>query len=414
MKRHKLYKDERGKLLFLIKDDNFHSVESTISINKKNVFRGLHINNFSKLVSCIQGSILDIIVDMRVDSKDYLKPKYFNLSASSDNDNIIVPPNYAHGFLTLEENTIIVYNFSDKFIQEETVHIHYKDPYIKLQLPENINFIISDKDNLRNFVKPIDYAILGSGGYLGNYITNILNKTKNVITLDNRLSDVDGIKNDLMLYTPKYVINAAGISNPDWCDSNKEKTIETNVTYQLTLCHICRELGIHLTLFGTGGIFNKNIIYGDDDSGDYYEKFYSESRIYLEKLISSYKNVLYLRINYPISSCSNPKNLLVKLINFTKISNSTISITCVDTLFPLLPNIIENREFGIINFVNPGTISLVDIKEEYNTINNISMNYEIVDINYKPAIILNTSKIEKYNPENIIVSVKKILHSFHD
>lgn len=414
MKRHKLYKDERGKLLFLIKDDNFHSVESTISINKKNVFRGLHINNFSKLVSCIQGSILDIIVDMRVDSKDYLKPKYFNLSASSDNDNIIVPPNYAHGFLTLEENTIIVYNFSDKFIQEETVHIHYKDPYIKLQLPENINFIISDKDNLRNFVKPIDYAILGSGGYLGNYITNILNKTKNVITLDNRLSDVDGIKNDLMLYTPKYVINAAGISNPDWCDSNKEKTIETNVTYQLTLCHICRELGIHLTLFGTGGIFNKNIIYGDDDSGDYYEKFYSESRIYLEKLISSYKNVLYLRINYPISSCSNPKNLLVKLINFTKISNSTISITCVDTLFPLLPNIIENREFGIINFVNPGTISLVDIKEEYNTINNISMNYEIVDINYKPAIRLNTSKIEKYNPENIIVSVKKILHSFHD
>ena len=414
MKRHKLYKDERGKLLFLIKDDNFHSVESTISINKKNVFRGLHINNFSKLVSCIQGSILDIIVDMRVDSKDYLKPKYFNLSASSDNDNIIVPPNYAHGFLTLEENTIIVYNFSDKFIQEETVHIHYKDPYIKLQLPENINFIISDKDNLRNFVKPIDYAILGSGGYLGNYITNILNKTKNVITLDNRLSDVDGIKNDLMLYTPKYVINAAGISNPDWCDSNKEKTIETNVTYQLTLCHICRELGIHLTLFGTGGIFNKNIIYGDDDSGDYYEKFYSESRIYLEKLISSYKNVLYLRINYPISSCSNPKNLLVKLINFTKISNSTISITCVDTLFPLLPNIIENREFGIINFVNPGTISLVDIKEEYNTINNISRNYEIVDINYKPAIRLNTSKIEKYNPENIIVSVKKILHSFHD
>jgi len=414
MKRHKLYKDERGKLLFLIKDDNFHSVESTISINKKNVFRGLHINNFSKLVSCIQGSILDIIVDMRVDSKDYLKPKYFNLSASRDNDNIIVPPNYAHGFLTLEENTIIVYNFSDKFIQEETVHIHYKDPYIKLQLPENINFIISDKDNLRNFVKPIDYAILGSGGYLGNYITNILNKTKNVITLDNRLSDVDGIKNDLMLYTPKYLINAAGISNPDWCDSNKEKTIETNVTYQLTLCHICRELGIHLTLFGTGGIFNKNIIYGDDDSGDYYEKFYSESRIYLEKLISSYKNVLYLRINYPISSCSNPKNLLIKLINFTKISNSTISITCVDTLFPLLPNIIENREFGIINFVNPGTISLVDIKEEYNTINNISRNYEIVEINYKPAIILNTSKIEKYNPENIIVSVKKILHSFHD
>ena len=205
MENYNSYTDERGKLLFLIKDNNFTSVESTVSINKKNVFRGLHINNFSKMVSCIQGSILDIIVNMNTDSKDYLKPQYFNLSASSENNKIIVPKNYAHGFLSLEENTIIVYNFSDKFIPEETIHIHYQDPYINLNIPiNNESLIISKKDNVKNFSKPVDYLIFGSSGYLGNHITNILeNQGKNVIRCFNRLSDISGIKDKLYLYCKK-------------------------------------------------------------------------------------------------------------------------------------------------------------------------------------------------------------------
>ena len=199
MESHNSYTDERGKLLFLIKNNNFISVESTVSINKKNVFRGLHINRFSKMVSCIQGSILDIIINMKTDDKDYLKPQYFDLSASTENNKIIVPPNYAHGFLTLEENTIIIYNFTDKFIQEETIHIHYQDPYINLQLPKlSQNIIISKKDNLKNFIKPIDYVIIGSTGYLGKHITNILKKQgKNVISLSERLNNIFEIKNKL-------------------------------------------------------------------------------------------------------------------------------------------------------------------------------------------------------------------------
>jgi dTDP-4-dehydrorhamnose 3,5-epimerase-like enzyme/dTDP-4-dehydrorhamnose reductase len=412
------YKDERGELLFLIKDNNFASVESTISINKKNVFRGMHSNNFSKMITCIQGSILDIMVNINPESVDYLKPHYFNLSANSEYKKIIISPNYLHGFLTLEENTIIIYHFSDIFKQEETLHIHYKDPFINIKLPEEINPIISDKDDVKNFIKPVEYVIFGSSGYLGNHITNILKKQgKNVITLNNRLSDISDIKNKLSLYKPNYVINAAGLSGTpsfEWCDIHKEETIETNVTYQLTLCHICRELNIHLTLLGTGGIFNGKDIFKDDQMGNYFEKFYSESRIYFEKLLINYKNVLYLRINYPISSCSNPKNLLLKVINYNNISVSNISMTCVDTLFPLLSQIIENKEIGIMNFVNPSTISLVDIKKKYNSIKNISNNFETIDYKYRPAIVLDTSRIEKYNPNDIVESIEIILNTFNN
>ena len=408
------YKDNRGELLFPIKNSNFVSVECTVSKNKKNVFRGLHCNSFSKLVTCIQGSILDIIVNLDKNADNYLIPQYFNLSSyNSSSNQIIVPPNYAHGFLTLEEDTTIIYHFSDKFNPEETIHINYLDPYINIELPFNIQPILSDKDNIKNFIKPTDYLILGSNGYLGNHIMNVLKtQGKNIIVINDRLSDIHTIKKKLSLYRPKYVINAAGLTgtpNIDWCDTNKEETIETNITYQLTLCHICKELNIHLTIFGSGGIFNTSGIKTESDSGEYYGKFYSESRIYLENIVKHYSNVLYLRINYPISSCSNSKNLLIKLASFTKISNTNLSITCVDTLFPLLSNIIENKEIGIMNFVTPGVINLIDIKNKYNTLNNNPNIFEIVESNERPCPILCTKKIEKYNPLNIYHSIELII-----
>lgn len=408
------FKDNRGELYFPIKNGSFLSQECTISINKKNVFRGLHCNTFSKLVTCIQGSILDIIINLDSKSDNYLIPQYYNLSLLNESNQVLIPPNHAHGFLTLEENTIVLYHFSSIFKSDETTHIHYLDPYINLKIPNLFDpIIISDKDNFNNFIKPVDYIVIGSSGYLGGHIMNILIlQGKNVISISERLNDITEIRNKLSLYKPKFVINAAGLTgnpNIDWCDDNKEKTIETNITYQLTLCDICNKLNIHLTIFGSGGIFNTSGIKKECDIGDYYDKFYSECRIYLENIVKNYKNVLYLRINYPISSCSNPKNLLTKLKSFTKISDINMSITCIDSLFPLLSSIIENKEIGIINFVNPGIINLVYIKEKYNIISNDNTYYEIINNSNRPNIILDTTKIEKYNTQKINIDIKCVI-----
>uniref|UniRef100_A0A6C0HHE5 NAD-dependent epimerase/dehydratase domain-containing protein n=1 Tax=viral metagenome TaxID=1070528 RepID=A0A6C0HHE5_9ZZZZ len=413
------FKDNRGELYFPIKNSSFLPQECTISINKKNVFRGLHCNTFSKLVTCIQGSILDVIINLDINSDNYLIPQYYNLSLLNELNQVLIPPNHAHGFLTLEENTIVLYHFSSVFKSDETTHIHYLDPYINLKLPTLLGpIIISDKDNICNFIKPVDYIVIGSSGYLGGHIMNILKiQGKNVISISERLNDISAIRNKLSLYKPNFVINAAGLTgkpNINWCDDNKEQTIETNITYQLTLCDICKELNIHLTIFGSGGIYNTPGVKKECDIGDYYDKFYSECRIYLENIVKNYTNVLYLRINYPLSSCSNPKNLLTKLKCFTKISDSKFSITCIDSLFPLLSSIVENKEIGIMNFVNPGTISLVDIKKKYNIINNINNNYEILNHAIRPSIILDTTRIEKYHPENINISIENILQTFYN
>jgi 3,5-epimerase/4-reductase len=410
----KMFNDNRGQLLFPIKNNEIQGkiTQSTVSKNKKNVFRGFHCNNFDKLVTCINGKILDIIIDLNKDSDNYLKPQYFTLDPTTDLFQILVPKNFAHGFLSLEENSIVLYHFNGVFKSDETKFINYQDPYLKIKLPIN-NLILSENDSKKIFIDEIMYLVIGHKGYIGSKIYNILKKqNKKIIFLEERLEEIDEIKKKIELYQPKYVINAAGLTgypNTSWCDINRTQTIETNLTFQLTLAKICNDLNIHLTVVGSGGIFKGTGTKSEMDQGDYFESFYSECRIYLENLIKNYENILYLRVNYPISSDDNEKNLLVKLSKYNKIANTNMSITCLDTLLPLLGNIIENGETGIFNFINPGTINLIDIKKLFNKKNNIENNFEIIENKDRPCPILDSKRIEKYNAQNIGQSIKKIL-----
>ncbi len=94
--------------------DNF--VQDNQSCSQKGVLRGLHFQNppsaQSKLLRVVQGSIWDVAVDIRKSSKTY--GKYFGIELSAENKTMFyVPKGFAHGFLTLEENTILFYKCSD-------------------------------------------------------------------------------------------------------------------------------------------------------------------------------------------------------------------------------------------------------------------------------------------------------------
>ena len=407
--------DKRGKLLFPIKNNgiNHGFNECTVSINKKNVFRGIHINQFDKLVTCVNGRILDIIINFDKDSEDYLIPKYYYLDPNTELFEIFVMKNYGHCFLSLEDNSIIVYHFNGSFTDGETKHIHFLDPFININIPPSIKLnelIISDKDNVKNFVKNIDYIVFGANGFLGSNIVRYLKlENKNFISCNLRLHQVDDIAIFLDLYTPKYVINCAGLTgvpNIFWCDTHKIETIETNITYQLTLAKVCNDKNIHLTCFGSGGIFNNDRVYSEEDEGNYKNIFYSEARIYLENIIKHYNNVLYLRINYPISSYISNKNLLTKLLTYKNIDSIELSVTYIDNLFPILFQMIENVENGICNFINPGSINLSEILKIYN--NYTHHEYNVIDVpinNSRSFARLESNKLSKYNPLDIRIAI---------
>jgi dTDP-4-dehydrorhamnose 3,5-epimerase len=125
----------------------FNIQETFLSYSKKNVLRGLHfqyIKPQTKIISCIFGSILDVVVDLRNDSPTFGKHQLFNLS-NENHDSLIIPKGCAHGFLALT-NSLIVYKCDEVYDKQSDSGIIYNDVKLNIAWPINRKFVISDRD----------------------------------------------------------------------------------------------------------------------------------------------------------------------------------------------------------------------------------------------------------------------------
>jgi dTDP-4-dehydrorhamnose 3,5-epimerase len=135
---------------------NFKVIQSNISENfHKGTLRGFHyqISPFgeAKYLSCLKGEIFDIVVDLRKNSKTYLKWKSFLLK-ENDYKSLHVPKGCAHAFITLKKNTIVHYYCSQKYSPKHERGIRYNDPSFNFQWPIKIKHI-SEKDKNHFFYK---------------------------------------------------------------------------------------------------------------------------------------------------------------------------------------------------------------------------------------------------------------------
>jgi dTDP-4-dehydrorhamnose reductase len=337
-------------------------------------------------------------------SNSYLIPKYYTLDPTTDIFQVQVPAGHAHGFFTLAEDTIILYHFNGEFDSDTTTHIHYGDPWINLELPATPTLSVNDCK--RNFVHPVEYTIIGASGFLGTQLMKALNLNKPcAVALMSRLEDIDALRQELVHLTPKVVFCAAGLTgtpNIDWCDKHKTETISVNLTGQLALAQLCHSLNIKLVIFGSGGIFVTDASQArkEHESGDSDTSFYSKMRITLESLVIHYPNVTYLRILYPVSASAHPKNLLSKVQVFDTLTECQMSVSCVDTLFPLLPAMLDAGERGIINFVNPGTISLSEIKTMLCKASHVDPQFKITSP-IRPCPVLCARRMSNYGAPSV-------------
>ena len=412
-----MYKDNRGYLIFPIKDNKYMdkktintSKDCTYSVNKKNVFRGLHINTFGKLITCISGNFIDIMVNMKT-----YEVGYYNIKPG---DQIYCPANYAHGFLSLEDNSVLSYHCEGYFGNEVGGLLNYKDPYLNIKLPDYINefdIIINEKDRTAPFLQ-FDYFILGSTGFIGsNILEELKNKDKKVLCLKQRMEDIKQIKKLIEIYKPKYFINCAGLTgtpNTSWCNTNQTETLMTNVINQINILNLCNEYSVHCTLIGSGAIFksDKNPKYSNNE-GDLLDdnNYYSKCRIMLEEQIKPFKNYMLLRVNYPLSfkqkNLKNNKNLVVKLLTYKNIENVSLSVTNLDSLCPIIPLMIENNETGVFNFVNSSQLNMYELYQIICKKFSINIKKPIIKSN-RESIIIIPDKLEKYQIENIYSSLK--------
>ena len=111
---------------------------------KKGTLRGMHFqkppHSEVKLVRCIQGSVFDVIIDLRKDSPTFLK--WFGTELSAENKLMMyIPEGFAHGFQTLEDNSGLLYMHTAYYSPEAEDGLRYNDPQVNISWPIEISEI---------------------------------------------------------------------------------------------------------------------------------------------------------------------------------------------------------------------------------------------------------------------------------
>ena len=124
-------------------------VQQNMSVSvEKGTIRGMHRQEQPhaevKLVRCVRGAILDVIIDLRPDSPTYMKWEWFELSAENRRQ-LYVPEGFGHGFQALTDNVEVNYLVTGFYTPEAERGVRYNDPAFGILWPLPVT-VVSDKD----------------------------------------------------------------------------------------------------------------------------------------------------------------------------------------------------------------------------------------------------------------------------
>ncbi len=159
-----VFTDPRGyfyesynKEKFVAAGINFEFVQDNQSLSQKGIVRGLHFQtppfDQGKLVRVIHGAVLDVAVDIRKNSPTY--GQNFSIELSAQNRTMFyIPPGFAHGFETLEDNTIFLYKCTDVYNKQCEGGLLWNDTDLGIKW-QSSNPLISEKDKILPLLKDL-------------------------------------------------------------------------------------------------------------------------------------------------------------------------------------------------------------------------------------------------------------------
>lgn len=148
-----LHEDDRGNFAELFRASDYEKtfVQQNQSLNFLGTLRGMHFQREKpqgKLVTCVYGTILDIMFDLRPDSKTFMRGTVVELN-NRELPGVYVPEGVAHGFLTTSRFAVVHYNCTNYYEKELEAGVNWRSRQILELLPEEIGFpTVSRKDAL--------------------------------------------------------------------------------------------------------------------------------------------------------------------------------------------------------------------------------------------------------------------------
>lgn len=154
----KVFEDERGYFFESFNAQKFEQlygqqinfVQDNQSLSQKGVLRGLHFQKppdaQGKLIRVVKGAVLDIAVDLRRNSPTYGQFETAELSETNKLQ-MYIPKGFAHGFLTLEDDTVFTYKCTHYYAPSSEGCIAFNDETLNIPWPK-MNYLVSEKDKL--------------------------------------------------------------------------------------------------------------------------------------------------------------------------------------------------------------------------------------------------------------------------
>lgn len=153
-----VFEDDRGyffekfneKVFEELTGMNGHFVQDNVSKSSYGVLRGLHLQKGNhaqaKLVSCLEGKVWDVAVDLREDSPTF--GKWFGIELTGENKiQLYIPRGFGHGFSVLSEKAIFAYKCDNFYDKDSEGSVRYNDNDLKIDWKINENdIILSEKD----------------------------------------------------------------------------------------------------------------------------------------------------------------------------------------------------------------------------------------------------------------------------
>lgn len=161
----KVFGDERGFFVETYNEPRYKEmgitgdfIQDNLSKSKKGVLRGLHYQAppfaQGKLVTVLAGAVLDVAVDIRIGSPTF--GQYVAVELTAENKKQFwIPAGFAHGFVTLEDDTLFAYKCTNVYSPEHDRGVKWDDAAIGIEWPDVGEFTISEKDQNQPLLKDI-------------------------------------------------------------------------------------------------------------------------------------------------------------------------------------------------------------------------------------------------------------------
>lgn len=438
----KRFGDNRGYFESVTKEEleslGFNGIyQVSNSLSGKGIVRGLHyqIDPYcqAKVVRCHRGAVLDVVVDIRKDSPSY--GKWTSVELTPENGRMLyVPRGFAHGFVSLKDDTLFEYYVDNKYMPRMEDGILWNDPELNINWDEIFKEydikepVLSEKDKFRHglkenktefFREPIRFLITGVNGQLGYDIVRELEERgcheyyapkRQELDITNREQVMDVVKK----YNPDVIIHCAAWTAVDKAEDNEEEVNKINVLGTKNLTDASIEVGAKIMYMSTDYVFDgtKDGYYHENDLVNP-KNVYGKTKYLGEEEVRRNPNHFITRISWVFGI--NGNNFIKTMLKLSEnhkelnvVNDQIGSPTYTVDLAKLLVEMAHTNKYGTYHVNNDGYCSWAEFAKYIMESN--GKNTTINPVSTEEYINITKTK-QAYRPRNSKLSKDKLVAS---